>query len=100
MAIPGIVLQELLSGVRTGDQFERLQAVAEGFPVLAAGRDDHVLAARISNACRTAGVSVTTIDCLIAAQTIVARGKLLTLDRDFARMAPYCGLELLEPRPP
>ena len=98
MAIPGIVLQELLSGVRTDEQFDRLLAVADGFPVLTAGRDDHVLAARVSNACRLGGVSATTIDCLIAAQTIVSRGKLLTLDRDFARMAPHCGLELFEPR--
>lgn len=99
MAIPGIVLQELLSGIRTDDQFERLQAVVQGFPVLTAGRDHHVFAARISNACRLAGVSATTIDCLIAAQTIVARGKLLTLDRDFAGIATHCALELLEPRP-
>jgi predicted nucleic acid-binding protein len=94
LAIPGIVLQELLSGVRTSDQFERLQAVAEGFPVLTAERDHHVFAARVSNACRRAGVAATTIDCLIAAQAIVARGRLLTLDRDFGLMAPHCGLEL------
>jgi predicted nucleic acid-binding protein len=99
LAIPGIVLQELLSGVRTSDQVERLQAVVEGFPVLTAERDHHVFAARVSNACRRAGVSATTIDCLIAAQTIVARGSLLTLDRDFGRMAPHCGLELLPPHP-
>jgi len=99
LAIPGIVLQELLSGVRTDDQFERLQAVAEGFPVLTAERADHVVAAQVSNACRRAGVSATTIDCLIAAQTIVARGRLLTLDRDFGLMAPHCGLQLFPPQP-
>lgn len=99
MAIPGIVLQELLSGVRTSDQVGRLQAVVEGFPVLTAERDHHVFAAQVSNACRRAGVSATTIDCLIAAQTIVARGRLLTLDRDFGRMAPHCGLELFPPHP-
>lgn len=99
LAIPGIVLQELLSGVRTDDQFERLQAVAEGFPVLTAERADHVAAAQVSNACRRAGVSAATIDCLIAAQTIVARGRLLTLDRDFGLMAPHCGLELFPPQP-
>ena len=79
--------------------FERLQAVAEGFPVLTAEREHHIVAARVSNACRRAGVSATTIDCLIAAQTIVARGSLLTLDRDFGRMAPHCGLELFPPHP-
>ena len=99
VGIPGIVLQELLSEVRTSDQFERLQAVAEGFPVLTAEREHHIVAARVSNACRRAGVSATTIDCLIAAQTIVARGRLLTLDRDFGRMAPHCGLELFPPHP-
>lgn len=95
LAVPGIVLQELLSGVRTSEQFERLRKLMTGFPTLAADRENHVFAARISNACRKAGVSAATVDCLIAAQTLAAGGELATLDEDFRRMARNTGLRLL-----
>ena len=96
VAIPGIVLQELLSGVPTPDEFRRLQRILDGFPVLLATYDDHVGAARIANACIRAGVIVSTVDCLIAAMTLGKEARLLTSDRDFARMAPHCGLKLLD----
>jgi len=94
--IPGIVLQELLSGVRTSDEFQRLQQILDGFPVLLATHDHHVTAALIANACIRAGVVVSAIDCLIAAITLESGARLLTSDRDFVRMAPHCGLKLLD----
>jgi hypothetical protein len=94
LLIPGIVLQEVLSGIRTDDQFDRLRSLLEGFPLMTADREDHVRAAGLSNACRRAGVAATTIDCLIAAQTIAVEGRLFTLDRDFRLLAPHCGLKL------
>lgn len=96
VVIPGIVFQELLSGVRTADEFQRLEQILEGFPILLATRDHHVSAARIANICIQAGVTVSTVDCLIAAMTVESRARLLTGDRDFVRMAPHCGLNLLD----
>lgn len=96
VVIPGIVLQELLSGVRTSDEFQRLQQILDGFPVLLATHDHHVTAALIANACIRAGVVVSAIDCLIAAITLESGARLLTSDRDFVRMAPHCGLKLLD----
>lgn len=95
VSVPGIVLQELLSGVRTSAEFERLQEVLEGFPVMLVSQDHHVIAARITNACIQAGVFVSTVDCLIAAMTVQSDERLLTTDRDFVLMAPHCGLKLL-----
>jgi predicted nucleic acid-binding protein len=96
VGIPGIVLQELLSGVRTETQFTRLQKLLEPFPILTAERADHVLAARISNACRGRGVSTSSVDCLIAALAASRDAFLFTLDEDFARIAPLCGLKLFK----
>ena len=96
IAIPGIVLQELLSGVRMPDEFQRLQQILDGFPVLLAEHDHHVAAARIANECLHAGIAVSTVDCLIAAMTVETHARLLTSDRDFIRMAPHCGLRLLD----
>jgi len=78
VAVPGIVLQELLSGVRSETEFDRLQDLMEGFPVVLATYEDHAAAARISNACRNAGVTVSTVDCLIAAVAIARKSQLLT----------------------
>jgi predicted nucleic acid-binding protein len=96
VAIPGIVLQELLSGVRTTGEFERLLDLMEGFPLLPAAREHHLEAARISNTCRRAGVSVSAVDCLIAAMAIMAKSQLLTGDEDFERIASCCDLHLLK----
>lgn len=96
LAVPGIVVQELLSGVRGEGQFARLEAALEGFPVLLAERADHVAAARIANACRRHGVVVTTIDCLIAALAVAHDAELFTADQDFARMRPWSSLRLLD----
>jgi predicted nucleic acid-binding protein len=95
LIVPGIVLQELLSGVRTAREFDRLKATLEGFPLVMAERDDHVAAARIANVCARRGVSASTVDCLIAALAISRKAALFTWDTDFIRMAPHCGLTLL-----
>jgi predicted nucleic acid-binding protein len=94
LAVPGIVLQELLSGVRTENEFARLQETMEGFPLVLATRENHVTAAKISNACRRAGISASAVDCLIAAIAVASRSQLLTGDEDFAHMAPLCNLRL------
>ena len=98
LAVPGIVVQELLSGVRGDGQFARLETALEGFQVLLAERAHHVPAAKIANACRRHGVPVSTIDCLIAALAVAHDAQLFTADRDFTRMTPWCGLRLLDVR--
>lgn len=95
LTVPGIVLQELLSGVRTAKESRALRKHMQPFPVLLADEDHHLRAAEITNACRSAGLSCSTIDALIAAQTIGAGGRLFTTDRDFEAMAAHCDLELL-----
>jgi predicted nucleic acid-binding protein len=94
LAVPGIILQELLSGVRSSEQFRKLQGAMAGFPILLANESHHLRAAQISNACRRQGVACSTIDALIATLTIAVDGQLLTTDADFARIAPHCGMKL------
>ncbi len=94
VALPGIVLQELLSGVRSTNQFNQLRADLSLFPVVIAETDDHVEAARIVNACMRAGAAIASIDALIAALTMRVRGELLTCDRDFERIADHTALRV------
>ncbi|MGA2618500.1 MAG: PIN domain-containing protein [Thermoguttaceae bacterium] len=95
LAVPGIVLQELLSGVRSAEQFDRLQGAMAGFPVLLADKAEHLRAARIGNACRGHGIACSTIDALIAAQTIERNASLFTTDVDFKRIAACSDLKLM-----
>ncbi len=99
VAVPGIVLQELLSGVRSASEFTRLLGLMQGFPKVLATEESHASAAKIFNACRQAGITVSTVDCLIAATVIETRSRLLTGDEDFVLMAPHCGLHLYAPSP-
>ena len=95
IAVPGVVLQELLSGVREDTEGRRLDRVLQPFPLLLASRDDHVAAAAIQTACRRHGLAASSIDCLIAAQTITSQAALFTLDADFRAIARHCALRLL-----
>lgn len=94
VAMPGVVLQELLSGVKDPAQGKRIKELMEGYPLILATKEQHVEAANISNGCRKAGVSASTVDCLIAAQCILLNGVLLTLDDDFKRISGCCGLRI------
>ncbi len=98
LAVPGIVLQEFLSGVRTEAQFGRLERALKAFPIITAEPQHHILAARIANACRLKGLATSTVDCLIAALAASNDAFLFTLDEDFVRMAPLCGIKLFRHR--
>ena len=94
VVVPGIVLQELLSGVKDTAQGERIKELMDGYPLIIATKEQYIEASNISNVCRKAGVSAATVDCLIAAQCIMLNGVLLTLYEDFKRISGCCGLRL------
>ncbi len=96
LVIPGVVLQELLSGIRDEVQFERLRDSLEGFPLILAEEADHVEAARLMNLVKRRGIAASSFDMLIAATTIRRQAVLFTLDRDFETLAPLIPLRLME----
>jgi len=98
LAIPGIVFQEFLSGLKEEVQFQKLQKLANSFPIILATQQDHLEAAKIANVCRRHGVATSATDCLIAAMAIVQKAQLFTLDQDFVYMARYCPIPLF-PKP-
>lgn len=94
LLVAGIVLQELLTGLKEEAQFNRMYRLITGFTLVVANESHHKLAAQIANACRKNGVATTATDCLIAAMTINHNAQLLTTDQDFSYMAKYCPLNL------
>jgi predicted nucleic acid-binding protein len=95
LVVPGIAYQEILSGVRDDIQLARLGKALEGFPRILAEEPDHLEAARLMNLLRRRGISVSSIDALIAAMTIRREALLFTLDEDFERFPPLTRLKLL-----
>jgi predicted nucleic acid-binding protein len=96
VALPGIVLQELLSGVTQAGQHERLlKAVRQSFPVALATEGDHLKAVDLVNHALRKGRALSTVDALIAAQAINRRAALFTTDADFAALAGFSSLRLL-----
>ena len=93
VALTGVVVTEVLQGLKRDAraierfliQFEMLEP--NGFETYRA-------AAGIYRGARAKGLSLTTIDTLIAAIAIECNASVFTLDRDFFRLAPLTGLAL------
>jgi predicted nucleic acid-binding protein len=95
IAIPGIVMQEVLSGVRNDADAQSLEDALAGFGLLLATRAIHVAAARLHTRCRARGIGAAMVDCLIAAHAVELGAPLFTADADFTHLATVVDLELL-----
>ena len=97
VGLPGIVLQEVLSGLPSEKEFRDLRSKLLGaFTILPASIDDHIEAARLRNLCISKGTNVSGVDCLIAATAIAGGHELLTADKDFEAIRRHSGLRLFE----
>lgn len=95
IGVPGLVLQEVLSGIREALQFEKIKSVIlRGYPIVLAQTQDHLLAATILNGCARKGVAVSSVDGLLAALAVNRNARLFTTDRDFARVSKFFPLKL------
>ncbi len=94
--LPGIVKQELLSGIRDPARFSKLNELLSGYEVLLATDLDHILAAEYFNHCRAHGIQGSFYDFLICAQATNHRMAILTTDQDFSHYAKYIPVKLLD----
>ena len=96
LGLPGIVLQEVLTGIRLEKQFADLERrLTTGFAIVHPTTTNHVDAARLRNTCVSKGLNVSGTDCLIATLAISGHHQLFALDDDFRAIARYSTLELL-----
>jgi predicted nucleic acid-binding protein len=79
----GAIRQEILSGVRTSDQFMRLRDYLRAFPDLELVTEDYELAAEFFNTCRSNGIQGSNTDFLICAVAHRRSYTILTTDNDF-----------------
>jgi len=79
----GPIRQEVLSGIRTHEQYERLRERLRAFPDLRLHSEDYELAAQFFNQCRGRGVQGSNTDFLICAAAVGRDSSVFSTDRDF-----------------
>jgi predicted nucleic acid-binding protein len=92
-AITGVVVAEILRGlVRDATIIERF--LSQWDMLEPSGFKTYRSAAAIYRRARASGVTLTTIDSLIAAIALEHNASVFTLDKDFSRIARSTGLKL------
>ncbi len=91
----GAVRQEILSGIRHLEQFNRLKEHLRAFPNLELSIADYELAAEFYNTCRTQGIQGANTDFLICAAAAQRNYAILTTDQDFENFKPHLPIVLL-----
>jgi predicted nucleic acid-binding protein len=94
--IMGVVRQELLSGIREAERFERLRNYLRAFEEPRLEARDYEDAAQMHNQCRTRGVAGSLVDLLICSVAHRRGWQIFTTDRDFERYAKVLPIRLYE----
>ncbi len=94
----GLVRQELLSGVKTSAQFEKLRATLRAFPDEPVHTADYEAAAKTSNDCRARGITASLVDIVICAIALERSLLIFTTDPDFRTYARVLPLRFHAPR--
>ena len=90
----GLVRQELLSGIKTTEQYEKLRIYLRAFPDEVIDTLDYEEAAKAGNRCRAKGMVVSIVDILLCAAAIRRGWAILTTDPDFSNYAKVLPLSI------
>ena len=93
----GPIRQEILSGIREREQFERLRDHLRAFPDMELTSEDYEKAASLYNRCRENGIQGSGTDFLICAVAIKNDYSIFTTDTDFTHFAKVLPITLHQP---
>jgi predicted nucleic acid-binding protein len=94
----GLVRQELLSGIKATEQYEKLRLHLRSFPDEVVDTSDYEEAAKAGNRCRAKGVVVSIVDILLCAVAKKRLWTIFTTDPDFSNYAKVLPLRIHAPR--
>ena len=94
----GLVRQELLSGIKAAEQYEKLSLHLRSFPDEVVDTSDYEEAAKAGNRCRAKGVVVSIVDILLCAVANKRLWTIFTTDPDFSNYAKVLPLRIYAPR--
>ena len=90
----GAVRQEILSGIKRQEQFDKLKNNLQAFPDLSLDIEDYELAAEYYNICRRNGIQGANTDFLICATANRRNYEIFTTDKDFISFSQYLSIVL------
>ena len=94
----GAIRQELLSGVRSNEQFKKLRDGLRAFSDIVLDEADYEEAASCFNRCRAKGLQGSNTDFLICAVAFRRNAAVLTTDDDFEGFTRVLHVNLHQPR--
>ena len=97
MSRPGAPSQELLSGIREPEKFDKLRDYLRAFDDIHIDTADYEEAARCNHRCRAHGIAGSPIDFLICAVADRRRWQIFTTDTDFENYQKVLGLQIFQP---
>jgi predicted nucleic acid-binding protein len=93
----GVVLTEVLQGIREDDDYRRALSRFERLLLLPMSRETFVRAAELYRSLRRRGITIRKpVDCMIASVCLEHGAALLHNDRDFDPMETHCGLKVVK----
>lgn len=92
----GAVRQEVLSGIKHQEQYEKLRDRLRAFPDLTLDAEDYELAAEYFNLCRHNGIQGANTDFLICATANRRNYEIFTTDEDFVNFSQYLPIVLTQ----
>jgi len=97
ICVCGLVLTEVLQGVREGKQYRKIRTHFENLVFLPMTQAMHLHAADIYRSLRKKGITIRKpIDCMIASLAIAHKVQLLHNDKDFNPIEKHCGLKTVK----
>ena len=92
--ILGVIRQELLSGIREAERFEKLRGCLRAFEEPRLETRDYEDAAQMHNQCRARGVAGSVVDLLICSVAYRRGWQIFTTDQDFEQYAKTLPIKL------
>jgi len=90
----GVVRQEVLSGIRLPEKFEKLRSDLRTIENAMLTEEDYEAGANAFNLCRSHGISGSVVDMLICGVALRHAWGVFTCDPDFAAYAKWLPLQL------
>lgn len=90
----GLIYQEILQGIKSEEYIAKLKPYLLSFSFLEETTEMHGMAAQLFRICKSKGITLSTIDALIATHAAENECFLLTTDEDFKRITKYSDLKL------
>jgi len=94
LQLVGPIRQELLSGIKSDAQFNKLKQYLSSFPDYQIQTEDFVLAAHFFNQCRKKGIQGSNTDFLICAIAVNNNWQIYTSDQDFSHFQKAIPIKL------